>query len=385
MVRNWEGEIVRKIGRLGDEDRDVLIEYDEEMRAAELSPATRAAQVHAVAHLVDPEVKGSVDKSLAEIERGDLVSWLARSELSPVTKANRILVLRKFFKWLTGQDNPDVVQGIKVRRQKGMKNGLQHGDLLDEKEVQAMIQASENPRDRALLALMWDSGARLGEIIALKVGDVSPHPRYSNALRVSIRESKTEARELALFDCRYWVVRWLSEHPSPGVEEAPLFPTRGSTKPLGEMGVRRVVRLASARAKASGAIPGGKRVYPHLFRHSRSTDLLSRGYSETKLKPRQGWDMNTRMIARYTHLSELAAEEEDARLHGEVKEEERRESALSPARCTRCGDESPPQAMFCHKCGMALTEEAAAKMDEAEEAIVARLERLEKLLEEKLN
>ncbi len=383
MVRNWEGEIAAKLGRMGPEDGKLLRRYDEEMRAAELSQPTRAAQLQAIGNLVDPNLPDGMGGPLMELKREDLVSWLANSNLAPSTKANRLVVIHKFFKWATGEDDPAVVRGLKVRGQKAKaqgKNGLQPKDLLTEEEVQAMIQLTPEMRDRALLSLLWDSGARLGEILALRVGDVTQHPRYPQALRVNLRESKTDTRELALFDCRYWLTKWLAEHPLPDREDAPLFPARNTREPLGEMGVRRVVRLAARRAKEEGLLPESKRVYAHLFRHSRTTDLLDRNYSETKLKQRQGWGMNTRMIARYAHLSERAAQEEDARLHG-AEQEERKESALAPRVCRRCAEESPPRSRWCAKCGQPLTEEAASQVEEGEAKLA---ELVERLVEQKL-
>ncbi len=349
------------------EDAKLLRRYEQEMRAAKLSPATRAAQVHAVANLVDPQIPGSMKRPLADLQREDLVSWLAASSLSPSSKEARLVVIRKFYKWLSGEKEPEVVRDLKIRGQKAKgkaRNSLHPKDLLSEKEVQAMIQLTPGPRNKALIALLWDSGARLGEILPLRVGDITAHPQYQDALRVNFRESKTDTRELALFDCRFWLTKWLAEHPLAQEEDAPLFPAQGSMKPLSEVRLRRIVKKAAEKAKAQGLIPTDKRVFIHLFRHSRSTDLLMKGYSETKLKQRQGWDMNTRMIARYAHLSQKAAQEEDARLHGAIQEEEREESPLATRLCSRCNEENPPQARFCGRCGLPLSEEAAIRYEE---------------------
>ena len=379
VTRNWEGQIESKLRRLRSEDARLLRRYDGEMKAVELSPATRAAQVHAVANLVDPQIPGSMEKPLADLQRDDLVSWLSASNLSPSSKDARLVVIRKFYKWLSGEKEPEVVQDLRMRGQKAKrkaKNSLHPKDLLSEEEVQAMIQLTPGPRNKALLALLWDSGARLGEVLPLRVGDVTTHPHYQDALRINFRESKTDARELALFDCRYWLTKWLAEHPLAGRDSAPLFPAQGSMKPLSEVSVRRIVKEGAERAKAQGLIPTDKRIFPHLYRHSRSTDLLSKGYSETKLKQRQGWDMNTRMIARYAHLSQKAAQEEDARLHGAVQEEEREESPFATRICSRCREENPPQARFCARCGMALAEDAARAVEDLEAKVSDELKRL---------
>jgi len=43
-------------------------------------------------------------------------------------------------------------------------------DLLKPDDVERLIDAAYNPRDEALVALLWETGARIGEIIGLTVG-----------------------------------------------------------------------------------------------------------------------------------------------------------------------------------------------------------------------
>lgn len=44
--------------------------------------------------------------------------------------------------------------------------------MLKENEVELMIGAASNKRDRVIIALLWDIGARIGEIGNLRIKDV---------------------------------------------------------------------------------------------------------------------------------------------------------------------------------------------------------------------
>ena len=45
-------------------------------------------------------------------------------------------------------------------------------DILTEHETSAMIDAAENLRDRAIIAMLYEGGIRVGEIGSLKVRDI---------------------------------------------------------------------------------------------------------------------------------------------------------------------------------------------------------------------
>jgi len=54
-----------------------------------------------------------------------------------------------------------------------VKNSLSPSDLITEEEFQKMLNACTNSRDRALLSLLYETGARIGEIGSMRIKDVS--------------------------------------------------------------------------------------------------------------------------------------------------------------------------------------------------------------------
>ena len=125
-------------------------------------------------------------------------------------------------------------------------------------------------RDRALLELLYATGARISEVVGLNVDDVTAEDRL---IRVRGKGGKQRIVPLGSF-AREALDAYL-------VRVRPLFSSRGVATPalfLGPRGGRLsrqsawlVVRAAAERANLVGEIS------PHTFRHSFATHLLAGG------------------------------------------------------------------------------------------------------------
>jgi len=70
-----------------------------------------------------------------------------------------------FYKWLLGNDEefPPVIKWLKPRL-KNEKHKLPE-ELLTVEEVQLLANATTNPRDKALILILYESGCRIGELL----------------------------------------------------------------------------------------------------------------------------------------------------------------------------------------------------------------------------
>ncbi len=96
-----------------------------------------------------------------------------------------------------------------------------------------------------------------------------------------------------------------------------------------------------------------RRIYPHLFRHTRATILASR-VTEAPLEAQMGWVHGSRITQTYVHPS--GRDQDNAILRAyviEVKEERSIESQ-KPSLYPRCREPNDAKARFCWKCGMIL-------------------------------
>ncbi len=183
---------------------------------------------------------------------------------------------------------------------------LRPEDILSVAEVQRLIDATNNTRDRAFIAALYETGVRVSELCALNLGNVRFKEADGGPAGYVVWFGRTkiagEEHQGFIFESRAAVETWLKAHPDPQNPEAPLFPTWNGRHRLNRKDAWSVVEGAAKRAKI------GKHVYPHLFRHSRATHLLGRGLTEAQVKKLLGWAPGSLMLNRYAHLSNDDAE-----------------------------------------------------------------------------
>lgn len=88
-----------------------------------------------------------------------------------------------------------------------------------------------------------------------------------------------------------------------------------------------------------------KRVYNHLFRHSRATEYA--GFmSQAQLEMHMGWEHGTDMSAVYLHLQGNQVDNAILEHYGlKIRDDEDKE--LKPIKCNRCKTVNGPTSDFC--------------------------------------
>jgi site-specific recombinase XerD len=128
--------------------------------------------------------------------------------------------------------------------------------------------AATGVRNRALIAVLWRSGLRISEALALRPSDVDAE---RNTIRVAEGKGKKH-RVVAIDDEALALVgRWLDARRSRGVGgRKPLFCTlQGGA--LSSRYVRTALRRLARRASVE------RRVHPHAFRHTFASELVEEG------------------------------------------------------------------------------------------------------------
>jgi integrase/recombinase XerD len=105
-----------------------------------------------------------------------------------------------------------------------------------------------------------------------------------------------------------------------------------------------------------------KKIYPHLFRHSRATALANK-LTESQMKEHFGWVQGSDMAATYVHLSGRDVDNAFLKIHGLVPVENSQEDKLKLKTCQRCKEHNSPSSKFCTKCGLPLDEQMIATVE----------------------
>ncbi len=196
------------------------------------------------------------------------------SPLAPASASRTVVAVRGWHKfalaegWVTTDVSRDVKpRAIPQRLPKALSTG----------QVEAILEAasagdgSAPLRDRALLEVVYGTGARISEAVGLDVDDVSLDPGGASVL-LRGKGSKERVVPLGTFAVQAleaYVVRARSPLAQAGRGSAALFlNTRGGR--LSRQSAWSILRVAAERA-------GVPDVSPHTLRHSFATHLLSGG------------------------------------------------------------------------------------------------------------
>ncbi len=259
--------------------------------------------------------------------------------------------LKKFFKWL---EKVELVNWFSLGN---VNSNVSPQDLITEEEFQKMMNACMNSRDRAMLSLLYESGARIGEVRSMRVKDVS-FDEYGAI--VWLPKSKTVRRKLRVVYSARYLSEWLSDHPLKDEAEAPLWiklTGRNAMKAMAYDDMRMQIKKIAKRAGIK------KRIYPHLFRHTRATRLLAKVPESIGAKY-MGWVNGSKMVGVYVHLASEDVDEAILRMHG-IKTNGNNKD-LEVKQCPRCLMVNPATSRFCSRCGLPLTEEAIQEVEEWE-------------------
>jgi integrase len=175
------------------------------------------------------------------------------------------------------------------------RNELSEPNVLTEEEGRKLIEAVSKPRDKAFVAVLFEGGFRISEMHGIRIGHITFD---QHGARVSVR-GKTGGRTVRLITSAPMPASWLEQHPFREDAQAPLWVVLAHNSRVKSFSYQKTLNLLSELAKKTRL---GKRIYPHLFRHSAAT-RDSRYLTDRELTYKYGWLGDSKMPARYSHLS----------------------------------------------------------------------------------
>jgi integrase/recombinase XerD len=232
-----------------------------------------------------------------KIEKKDLfifISDLEKSNSSQWLKHDYKVTLKKFYKWYCKEDSPEITRWIKTTVKK--KDQKLPEDMLSELDVLDLIEHAEHVRDKAIIALLWDIGARISEVGTLTIRHIS-FDEYGAI--VNVRGKTGYRRVRAVWSVEY-LRTWLQVHPEGYNPDAPMWVTLNSKENSLEALQYAAIRMKLKRISRKAGI--NKRIHPHLFRHSRCT-FMANYLTEAQMNVYFGWTQGSNMPGVYVHLS----------------------------------------------------------------------------------
>ena len=283
-------------------------------------------------------------KDANKITKNDIEEYILhrRETKKPKTVHNDIIDIRLFFNWLSPEN--DFFTVIKAR---SPRNHLPVNELLLQEDVKKMLSSCQTQRDRALGSILWDSAARVSEIININKGQLQ-FDKYGATVIVN---GKTGMRKLRLINSVPDIQLWLNQHPDRDNYNAPLFvASRKKGNEYPRLNIRTVQNKLKTIAKDAGI---KKNVHPHAFRHGKLTDLVKQGFKEMELRIIAGWGADSSMPATYIHLSGDDVDEKQLQVAGLKKNDTNDiQNDIKPVECPRCQTMNPHDSKYCSTCSM---------------------------------
>jgi integrase/recombinase XerD len=213
------------------------------------------------------------DANPESLSKNDILRTLAKLKKAKNYDKNTIrLIIRalsSFYKFLDRKDVQEILKAPKIDRSLPK--------FLTYDEIQRLVNAADNPRDRVIVTLLFTAGLRVSELCKLAWKDIL----WSEGF---IRVEKGKGGKDRYVPLHPWAAKelkiyqeWLKAHGINFSEDSRVlvalqsFTKRPTNKSLTPRSVQRILKNLANKAGLQ------KRVTPHVLRHSLATYLLSKG------------------------------------------------------------------------------------------------------------
>jgi len=260
-----------------------------------------------------------------EVEADDISAWFAHMRSTPAAtgkvRSERTIQTyarsaRAFFHWLVRRG---MVEHTPFERVAFPKVGRPLIQTITTEEFEKLLLACAPPnetgpfaeraavRNRAILWLLYDTGIRVSELIHLRVGDVDRKHGVVTVLGKGAKERRVALGQNCLRNLAYYLDKHrpdeeeLAEWGSAGEDHLFLSETR---QPLTKNGMEMLFKRLKKRA---GIV--GKRISPHIFRHTFAMNYLIKSNDPFSLQELLGHEDLTTVL-NYIHMNDTVLQEQ---------------------------------------------------------------------------
>lgn len=248
--------------------------------------------------------------------------WLNRlgtntsDELGKSTANYHLIALRSFLKYCAKRNIPAMTADkIELARTRRKQVTFLAPEELSRLFAQPQLDTLPGLRDRAILELLFSSGLRVSELVALDRDHINVKRR-----EFMVRGKGQKDRPIFISqDAANWVMRYTDKRTDT---TRPLFIRYSGNKQVDLTGnYHRLTARSIQRMVARYALLAGitKHVSPHTLRHSFATDLLMNGADLRSVQAMLGHsNISTTQI--YTHVTDPHLKEVHNKFHRKVSE-----------------------------------------------------------------
>lgn len=271
---------------------------------------------------------------------------------------------RKFYDLLDVNVDPSALSTVKESN----GSAFDPDDILTREEIDAIMQAADHPRDRAVFALLIYTGMRSHALRTLRIKDVDVQEgrwQFNPEHTEGLKGADKRGQKRPLLDAKGPVRDWISYHPHGDNRDAylisahPKYGDPDPDTPLGGSAIRRI--MSKLAENTDDPEIERKPTHPHMMRHNFVT-ICKRDYEmdEATIKHLLGHVKGSQIFeTTYSHLSD-----EDFNQKAEVaaghRDPDAEGSTFTPRSCSVCAEPLPAGAKACASCGNPVTPDAVS-------------------------
>ena len=209
---------------------------------------------------------------------GGFLDWLEQTRGCSISSRNQRLAALKAFCNYVIRKNPEesaLCQGVlKIRVKKAPQKSTEY---LSVDAVEYLLKipdghSEQGLRDLAMIALMYESGCRVQELIDLRVGDIV----FRSPNTVTLTGKGNKARVVPISGNVADIIKTYLRSAGISDRSHPVFTNRFGN-PLSRSGVSYVLDKCCCAARRVRPDLYPPRLHPHLLRHSKAMHLLENG------------------------------------------------------------------------------------------------------------
>ena len=195
------------------------------------------------------------------------------------TRNTRLAAIRSFFRFVAIHEPAYMLHCQKILSMPGKRFVRRSVDYLNVQEMQALLNAPDcstwiGRRDHAVLRIALQTGLRASELVKLQCCDIILETgAHVHCVGKGRKHRATPLRRETVTVMK----NWLKERR--GSDHDPLFPTMRGDK-MSRDALEHLVKRHIKTASKSCPSLIGKRVSPHVLRHSTAMDLLHHGIDQ---------------------------------------------------------------------------------------------------------
>jgi len=292
---------------------------------------------------------GKIFKEATKEELINLVALIQTYKMAEYSIYEYKVVLKRFYKYLEGNDikYPEKIEWLRIKEP---KNHTLPEDLLTEEEVLRMVDCAESLRDKAFIFLLYETGARAGEILGLRIKDIT----FDNEMGYVLLDGKTGSRKVPIVPSLSALNAWLEVHPDKTNRNAYLWisyyrdPKTNACLPMTYNSARRVMEKVAHKANVDK-----EKINLHNFRHSSATRMAKNEVGDQQMKMYYGWTSDSKMLGTYISMANRDLKNPIRKMYG-LETPKPEDSIIKPIKCPRCDYSNPANRTTCYKCNAPL-------------------------------